>query len=176
MKNILLVLILLSATVVFAQTKPVAGSTVIMKESVNNDWKFSNDTLSVSFNPTDYFWRLIVKNTSDKDVSIIWDKSSFVLNGSASKIIFDNTINLKKDDTIPDDPIPADSHIWKEIYPANLLGTATPTISKRFVKKRFEESGIPDKVKIVLAFEVDGNPHKYDFNFEMTPYVKPKRK
>ncbi|MFB5946077.1 hypothetical protein [Albibacterium profundi] len=152
--------------------KEINGCIVTLKESNDNNFIFSNDTITVTFGPSEFFWYVNIKNNINDDISIVWDKSSFVLNGRASKIIFDNTINFKKDEPIPDQEIPSRSFIDKKIFPVDNMEFSSPTISRRFVKKRYEETGNPDTVKLVLAFNINGELHKLDFNFEIVPKQK----
>lgn len=173
MKKVFMVVSCVLIVLTTKAQKEINGCLVTMKETTNNSFTFSNDTITVAFGPSEFFWYINLKNNlNDDDISIIWDKSSFVLNKKASKIIFDNTININKDKSIPDQRVHSKSFIDRKIFPVENLEFKSPTISKRFVKKRFEETGNPDTVKIVLTLEVNGSTKKYEFNFEIIPKSK----
>lgn len=173
MKNKLLIIIpfILLGLSIKAQHQ-VNGCIVTLAESSDKSFTVKNDTIEVRFNPTEFFWNVVITNHLKTDVSVIWNKSSFVINNKSSKIIFDETIRMKKDDPIQDQEITSGSYIEKNIYPLENLEFSTPTISKRFVKKDFEATGKPHTAKIRLAFLIDGQEKKYDFNFTMVPAKK----
>lgn len=171
-KSLLFFALILCVSISVKAQHLVNGCMVTLVESSDNSFTIKNDTLEVKFNPTEFFWNVIATNHLKSDVSLIWNKSSFIINNKSSKIIFDDTINFKKNDPIQDEQISAGSYIEKNIYPLENLEFSSPTISKRFVKKDFEATGKPHTAKIRLAFLIDGQEKKYDFNFTMVPAKK----
>jgi hypothetical protein len=173
MKYKLLVLIALTIVSLTAKSQViVSGCIITMKESKDHRLVFQNDSVLVSFTPSSTFWWVKITNKLKQETMLSWDKSSFIVNGKSSKIIFDNTINLNKNDALPSQVIPSESYIEKNIFPVESLELALPVISKRFATKRFKETGDPDSVRIILAMEINGKPNVLAFNFYVTPVKK----
>lgn len=173
MKIKLLTLIAIACMSISVKSQVVVnGCIVTMNESTDQNLFYKNDTISVRFTPSETFWHVKLENISKNDLSIAWDKSSFIVEGSSSKIIFDNTITINKDNPISDEQIPSESYIEKSIFPVELLEVRLPTISKRFVTKRFKETGQPDKIKIILALKNGNTLKNYAFNFNVQPEAK----
>jgi hypothetical protein len=142
-----------------------------MTVPASKNLSYKSDTLSVAFTPKEYAWGVKITNNQKDDISIIWDKSSFILNGASSKVIFDNTLKLNIENSIPDQELPAGSFVEKRIFPAGSFSERWPskTIDKKEVRKLLKESGKPEIVKIILAIRIRGMIKKYDFNFEIAP-------
>lgn len=126
-----------------------------------------NDTLSVKFTPSEFLWG--AKISAKKDFAIDWDKSSFIVNGQSSKIAFEDSRLISKDLPRPTEEVPSGSFISKRLYPYDFLEYGSPTISKRFVKKRFGATGNPDTVRIILSMIIDGKNVKQSYLFEIRP-------
>lgn len=168
MKRTLLTLLTLGfiATASYAQTV-VNGCIVRMKEAYSPDsLKFKDETLKIAFYPTEHFWKTYIYNTSNEQLTINWEKSTFTLNGHSSRIL----TNMGQEEM----EITGGGKISYDVFPRTLSEAGMlPTISKRFVKKDYEETGKPHTVRITLAFKINGEDKMYDFNFEMIP--KPKK-
>ena len=162
MKKLIILISLVVISLSANAQRVVNGCIVTMKESTNRDFSYKSDTIDVSFSPAEHFWRVHVKNKIANNISLVWDKSLFVINGESSKITFNDDLNSAS-------IIPNGAFISKEIYPTEYLDSLTPTISKRFVKKRYDETGKPDTIKIVLSFVINGNTKEYEFNFSLVP-------
>lgn len=173
MKKFILTLIIFGLTASFTFAQSVINDSIITMIGSKN-FTFENDTLEVTFLPSEYAWNIKIKNKLNEDIGVIWEKSTFILNGAASKVIFDNTLKMNKDNAIPDQEVPSDSFISKNIFPSGnfVKKYSTPTVSKKDIKKSYEETGKPETVKIALMIKVKGELKKYDFNFEMTPKLK----
>jgi hypothetical protein len=91
----------------------VNGTLVTLLESKDNTFTVKTDTFEVKFNPTEFFWNVQIKNNLNSDVSVIWNKSSFVLNNKSSKIIFDETPLMQLNESIPNEEITNNSYIEK---------------------------------------------------------------
>lgn len=152
----------------------INGCIVSMKESNQNDLTYENDSIKFSFTPDEYAWHTKITNNLGKDITVIWDKSTFILNDLSSKVIFANTLKMNIDNMIPNQDIVAGSFIQKHIAPAGIFTKryAEPTINRKQIKKDFEATGKPHTAKIRLAFLIDGHEKKYDFNFTMKPAKK----
>lgn len=171
-KQILTLIAIAFTTVAFAQTE-VNNCIVTLQGS--SDLIMKNDTINVEFSPTEYFWSLNLKNQLKTDISVVWDKSSFVTNGKASKIIFGTTSRLTKDNLIQNEEIPAGTFITRKIFPLDHLLSESlfPTINKKTIKSRFEKEAIPDVRKIILAIMIDNEVKKFEYIFNIVP--KPKK-
>ena len=161
-----LVILLLSITT-YAQ-KIINGCIIKLSESSNQTLSFHNDSLDVYFQPSEYFWYIQVKNKLKGDISLVWAKSNFIVDKKASSIIFDNTALINKDN-IPDELIPSESFIERNIYPSENLESGTPTISKRLISKKYKEESAATDIKIKLAVDYNGKMVYQDFNFKLTP-------
>lgn len=174
MKNKFLIIALLLPIASFAQIE-VNGTTVKLTGIDGPILKKSNDTLTVWFTPGEYFWSIRIVNNLKTPFTVDWDKSSFIYNGESSKIMFDDALVINKANPVPPEVVPSMAWLAKKIIPANNVTAdyVMPAISKRFVKKRFEETGKPDQAKIILAILIDGRSIVFDYNFVITP--KPKK-
>lgn len=173
MKNIYFIIALLLPLSLFAQTE-VNGSIVALEGSKGLELKKTNDTITVWFTPTESFWSVRIVNNIKQPVTIEWDKCSFAYNGASSKLIFDETVILNKDNPLPSETIPVASYISKNIMPVSNVSAdfVNLTISKRFVKEKYEQTGKPESVKISLNILVNNKPKLFEYNFEISPKVK----
>jgi len=172
MKKLILTLIAIAFTTMsFAQTEV---NKCIVTLNGSTDLKMKNDTLTVEFSPSEYFWSLDIKNNLKKDISVVWDKSSFVTNGKASKVVFATTTILTKDNLIQNEEIPTGSYIIRKVFPVDHLISSGlfPTINKKTIKSRFEKEATPDVRKIVLAVIIDNEIKKFEYNFSIVPKLK----
>ena len=173
-KQLLTLIAILLTTGAFAQLE-VNNCLISMDGVTGPDFSNKNDTVSVLFEPTEFFWKITLTNNLKKDMSIAWDKSSFINNGKASRIIFGTTTRLTKDNPIQNEEVPSGSYISRKIFPLdNLMSESLfPTINKKTIKQRFEKDSIPDKRKIVIALLIGDELKKFDYNFSIIP--KPKK-
>lgn len=171
-KQLLIFLTFISISITVNAQYTTENCIVKLQGANDGGLSIKNDTLNIYFKPTAYFWYINVKNNLSSDISINWDKSSFIINKRSSKIIFDNTLKIDQSASIPNEEIPGGSFIDRNIFPADYLDPLTPTISRRFVKQRFEETGQADVITIILAMDTNNSTIKKRYDFYVIPKLK----
>src|SRR5690606_14064435 len=72
---------------------------------------------TITFKPSLYFWKVNIENTTSENVIIDWDKTTFVIQGKSSGVVFNDTIKMLINQPKGKEVIAPNSTLTKEIYP-----------------------------------------------------------
>lgn len=114
------------------------------------------------FIPSSSAWEVIIKNNTDEDVWINWEKAGFIINGKASGV----SLSPFTADTFPAEIIRNDDVLNRTI-------TASALITEEKVKKIYSrknlKKGRKTSVTIVLPVIIGSRPQFFHmFNFIVT--------
>ncbi|MCT3814514.1 hypothetical protein CMT92_07300 [Elizabethkingia anophelis] len=115
-----------------------------------------NDIIKITFKPSEYFWGAQITNKTDKHLEIDWDKSTFTINSYSSGITFSNTSQLTANLPKGKEVIAPNSKVTRSIYPVRYISSMPPTVSKRYIKDKGEET-----VSISLLIIDENKQEKY---------------
>ncbi len=121
-----------------------------------------SDNMIYQFIPANNAWRIIIKNNTDEDVRVNWEKASFIINGRASSI----SLHPFATDDITTDIIKNNSEITRTVTASNLI--AKKKIDKIYNKQNLKK-GRKASVNIVLPVSIGNKPQFFHaFNFTIT--------
>lgn len=136
-----------------------------------NDMIWENDSLKFSFVPTSYFWTVRIENKTSNKMICDWDKVLFIYDKTTSGIVFDDTIELKKNDPKGTSIIAPNTILRKDIFPIESWGEygLSPVFLRQLIKKWGE-----DKISIVIPIQFGQNTKEYEFTFRV--YIPEKKR
>ena len=115
---------------------------------------------TISF--SSYAWEITIKNNTNKDIRINWEKASFIINGKASGVGFYPVTA----DSTPTDVIKEKSEITRTVTASNLI--KGNKVNKIYSKRNLKRGG-RTSVNIVLPIGIGNQPQFFHiFNFVVT--------
>lgn len=170
MKKYLFALLAITLTALNVNAQHKWGGCNIEQTTTNsNGLIWEDENVKFTFYPTDLFWSVTIENKSSGKLTCLWDEVLFIINKKSSKIVFDDTVRLKKDDPKGESVIASETEIRKEIYPVDLwwdssIGGAQYIFKKRLIKKYGE-------MNIKLVFPLVSESGKTDYEFTFRVYI-----
>ena len=157
----------------FAANAQVKESGCIIEQTTPgaNDMIWENDSLKFSFVPTSYFWTVRIENKTSDKIICDWDNVLFIYDKTTSGIVFDDTIELKKNDPKGTSTIVPNTILRKDIFPIESWGEygLSPVFLRQLIKKWGE-----DKISIIIPIQFGQNIQEYEFTFRV--YIPEKKR
>lgn len=119
-KNHFILLILLFYPILsYAQYTDKAQCTISFSSYANQPGKleYTQDGIIYRFTPESNAWKITIKNNTNKDIRINWEKASFIINGKASGVGFYPVTA----GSTPTDVIKEKSEITRTVTASNLI-------------------------------------------------------
>lgn len=164
-KNHFILLILLFYPILsYAQYTDKAQCTISFSSYANQPGKleYIQDGIIYRFTPESNAWEITIKNNTNKDIRINWEKASFIINGKASGVGFYPVTA----DSTPTDVIKEKSEITRTVTASNLI--KGKKVNKIYSKRNLKKGG-RTSVNIVLPIGIGNQPQFFHiFNFVVT--------
>lgn len=163
-KYILAILLLLVPLSVLPQT-PVDGVCISLISPELKSLAWENDSISFTFQPSEYFWDITIANKSNVNLKCLWSESLFIIGDISSQIIFDNTTMMLKNEPLPPSTASPNTKIRKSIFPLENFGSsaANPVFTKRLIKKYGDRT-----VTLIFPVQFDQKQSSYTFKFNIS--------
>lgn len=164
-KNHFILLILLFYPILsYAQYTDKAQCKISFSSYANQPGKleYTQDGIICRFTPESNAWKITIKNNTNKDIRINWEKASFIINGKASGVGFYPVTA----DSTPTDVIKENSEITRTVTASNLI--KGKKVNKIYSKRNLKRGG-RTSVNIVLPIGIGNQPQFFHiFNFVVT--------
>ena len=164
-KNHFILLILLFYPILsYAQHTDKAQCKISFSSYANQPGKleYTQDGIIYRFTPESNAWEITIKNNTNKDIRINWEKASFIINGKASGVGF----CPPPADSPPTDVIKEKSEITRTVTASNLI--KGKKVNKIYSKRNLKRGG-RTSVNIVLPIGIGNQPQFFHiFNFVVT--------
>ena len=164
-KNHFIFLILLFYPILsYAQYTDKAQCKISFSSYANQPGKleYTQDGIICRFTPESNAWKITIKNNTNKDIRINWEKASFIINGKASGVGFYPVTA----DSTPTDVIKENSEITRTVTASNLI--KGKKVNKIYSKRNLKRGG-RTSVNIVLPIGIGNQPQFFHiFNFVVT--------
>ena len=164
-KNHFILLILLFYPILsYAQYTDKAQCTISFSSYANQPGKleYTQDGIIYRFTPESNAWEITIKNNTNKDIRINWEKASFIINGKASGVGFYPVTA----DSTPTDVIKEKSEITRTVTASNLI--KGKKVNKIYSKRNLKRNG-RTSVNIALPIGIGNKPQFFHiFNFIVT--------
>ena len=164
-KQLLILLILLFYPILsYAQHTDKAQCKISFSSYANQPGKleYTQDGIIYRFTPESNAWEITIKNNTNKDIRINWEKASFIINGKASGVGFCPVTA----DSPPTDVIKEKSEITRTVTASNLI--KGKKVNKIYSKRNLKRGG-RTSVNIVLPIGIGNQPQFFHiFNFVVT--------
>ena len=164
-KNHFILLILLFYPILsYAQHTDKAQCKISFSSYANQPGKleYTQDGIIYCFTPESNAWKITIKNNTNKDIRINWEKASFIINGKASGVGFCPVTA----DSPPTDVIKEKSEITRTVTASNLI--KGKKVNKIYSKRNLKRGG-RTSVNIVLPIGIGNQPQFFHiFNFVVT--------
>ena len=164
-KNHFILLILLFYPILsYAQYTDKAQCKISFSSYANQTGKleYTQDGIIYRFTPESNAWEITIKNNTNKDIRINWEKASFIINGKASGVGFYPVTA----DSTPTDVIKEKSEITRTATASNLI--KEKKVNKIYSKRNLKRGG-RTSVNIVLPIGIGNQPQFFHiFNFVVT--------
>ena len=164
-KNHFILLILLFYPILsYAQYTDKAQCKISFSSYANQPGKleYTQDGIICRFTPESNAWKITIKNNTNKDIRINWEKASFIINGKASGVGFYPVTA----DSTPTDVIKEKSEITRTVTASNLI--KGKKVNKIYSKRNLKRGG-RTSVNIVLPIGIGNQPQFFHiFNFVAT--------
>lgn len=122
----------------------------------------AKENMLYRFIPSSSAWEVIIRNNTDEDVWINWEKAGFIVNGKASGV----SLSPFTADTLSTEIIRNDGELSRTITASNLI--AETEIKKIYSRKHLKK-GRKTSVTIVLPVTIGSRPQFFHmFNFIVT--------
>ena len=124
--------------------------------------EYTQDGIIYRFTPESNAWKITIKNNTNKNARINWEKGSFIINGKASGI---SLYPFTSDDP-PMDVIKEKSEITRTVTASNLI--KGKKVNKIYSKRNLKRNG-RTSVNIALPIGIGNKPQFFHiFNFIVT--------
>ena len=124
--------------------------------------EYTQDGIIHRFTPESNAWKITIKNNTNKNARINWEKGSFIINGKASGI---SLYPFTSDDP-PTDVIKEKSEITRTVTASNLI--KGKKVNKIYSKRNLKRNG-RTSVNIALPIGIGNKPQFFHiFNFIVT--------
>lgn len=124
--------------------------------------EYTQDGIIYRFTPESNAWKITIKNNTNKDIRINWEKASFIINGKASGVGFYPVTA----GSTPTDVIKEKSEITRTVTASNLI--KGKKVNKIYSKRNLKRGG-RTSVNIVLPIGIGNQPQFFHiFNFVVT--------
>lgn len=164
-KNHFILLILLFYPVLlYAQYMDKTQCKISFSSHANQAGKleYTQDGIIYRFTPESNAWKITIKNNTNKNARINWEKGSFIINGKASGI---SLYPFTSDDP-PMDVIKEKSEITRTVTASNLI--KGKKVNKIYSKRNLKRNG-RTSVNIALPIGIGNKPQFFHiFNFIVT--------
>ena len=164
-KNHFILLILLFYPILsYAQHTDKAQCKISFSSYANQPGKleYTQDGIIYRFTPESNAWKITIKNNTNKDIRINWEKASFIINGKASGVGFYPVTA----GSTPTDVIKEKSEITRTVTASNLI--KGKKVNKIYSKRNLKRGG-RTSVNIVLPIGIGNQPQFFHiFNFVVT--------
>lgn len=164
-KNHFILLILLFYPILsYAQYTDKAQCKISFSSYANQPGKleYTQDGIIYRFTPESNAWEITIKNNTNKDIRINWEKASFIINGKASGVGFYPVTA----GSTPADVIKEKSEITRTVTASNLI--KGKKVNKIYSKRNLKRGG-RTSVNIVLPIGIGNQPQFFHiFNFVVT--------
>ena len=164
-KNHFILMILLFYPILsYAQYTDKAQCKISFSSYANQPGKleYTQDGIICRFTPESNAWKITIKNNTNKDIRINWEKASFIINGKASGVGFYPVTA----DSTPTDVIKEKSEITRTVTASNLI--KGKKVNKIYSKRNLKRGG-RTSVNIVLPIGIGNQPQFFHiFNFVVT--------
>lgn len=164
-KNHFILLILLFYPVLsYAQYMDKTQCKISFSSHANQAGKleYTQDGIIYRFTPESNAWKITIKNNTNKNARINWEKGSFIINGKASGI---SLYPFTSDDP-PMDVIKEKSEIPRTVTASNLI--KGKKVNKIYSKRNLKRNG-RTSVNIALPIGIGNKPQFFHiFNFIVT--------
>ena len=149
-KNHFILLILLFYPILsYAQHTDKAQCKISFSSYANQpgNLEYTQDGIIYRFTPESNAWEITIKNNTNKDIRINWEKASFIINGKASGVGFCPVTA----DSPPTDVIKEKSEITRTVTASNLI--KGKKVNKIYSKRNLKRGG-RTSVNIVLPIGI----------------------
>lgn len=89
------------------------------------------DFAEITYEPTYFFWRVYIKNTTGENITVDWDKTTFVVGDRSGGVVFEETIKMMMDQPKGTEVVAPNATLYKKIYPRTHAEYMDPIISKK---------------------------------------------
>lgn len=164
MKHVALIITILTLQLPLFSQAIIDGCCVNLTEPASTSLSWSDDSVSFSFTPSEYFWGVSVSNNTTSSMTCLWNETLFVINDLSSRIIFDNTMLVQKNDPLAPGIIAPKTRINKSILPLENVGSyaTNPVYTKKIIKHSGERI-----VTLIIPVQSGSIRNEYKFTFEI---------
>lgn len=161
---LILTALLLYPALSYAQYTDKTHCNISFSSHVNQPGKLecTQNGITYRFTPAKNVWKISIRNNTDKDAVVNWEKASFIVNGKASGIsLYPLTADASSTELIK-----GNSEITRSVTATNLIkvNKVYEIYNKRLLKKNGQMS-----VNLTLPIKMDGQPLFFNmFNFVVT--------
>jgi len=160
MKHIILIVIVFVLQLPLLSQDTIDGCCITLADPASPSLTWSNDSISFAFTPSEYFWEISISNSTSRSITCMWDEALFIINDLSSKIIFDYTTLIQKNDPLAPGIIAPGTKIKRSIIPLDNVGVyaTNPVYTKKMIKRTGE--------RIVSLFvPVQAGSHRTEYKF-----------